>query len=284
MESFVKLIQERFSVRDYSDKPIEIEKMNNLKGYIDKNVSAPFRSHLRFDIIDASFYDKNQLKELGVYGIIRGPKFFIAGVVKNATHSMEDFGYCMEKNILMATSLDLGTCWLGGMLNRSAFANKLNVLDNEVIAAVTPIGYASDKKSLKGQALQFVLRSKKRKPFGELFFEGDAAHPLNDAESNKYKAVLDCVRLAPSAGNLQPWRIIKEKEKNIFHFYQKENVSYNRNKRYEGVRLQDIDLGIAMCHFEVVALELGFKGNWNVNIQDKIVNNLKYVITWMGND
>ena len=64
------------------------------------------------------------------------------------------------------------------------------------------------------------------------------------------------VRLAPSAGNKQPWRILKEKDNNIFHFYWVigKNINYNK--------LHKIDMGIAVCHFDLMVKELGLKGNW----------------------
>jgi nitroreductase len=195
---------------------------------------------------------------------------------------MEDYGYCMEMNILMATSLGLGTCWLGGTLERSAFAARLNTAGNEIIPAITPIGYSSDKKTLRGQALEFITRSSKRKLFGEIFYNYDYGNPLNEDECGKYTDVLDCVRLAPSAGNMQPWRVVKEKGVSTFHFYQKELVSYNNNKRYEGARLQNVDMGIAMCHFELAAAELGLKGNWEKSDTVRTLEGLNYIASWNG--
>ena len=36
------------------------------------------------------------------------------------------------------------------------------------------------------------------------------------------------LRIAPSASNLQPWRVIKEKDKEIFHFFIKKSKHYQR--------------------------------------------------------
>ncbi|MBO7677409.1 MAG: hypothetical protein J6S49_07845, partial [Erysipelotrichaceae bacterium] len=61
---------------------------------------------------------------------------------------------------------------------------------------------------------------------------------------------LEAVRLAPSAVNKQPWRIIRQN--NTFHFYKKPEV------RNEGIiDVQKIDIGIALCHFELVLKENG---------------------------
>ncbi len=283
MEASIKLIKERHSVRNYSSKPIETQKIDKLKEFIHTNTKGPFGNKIRFEIVDASTYDKDQLKELGVYGIIQGPKFFIAGTVNKGPSSMEDFGYCMERNILMATSLGLGTCWLGGALDRSTFATRLGINGNEIIPAITPIGYSSDKKTFRGQAIEFIIRASKRKLFGEIFYNNDNGNPLNENECGKYTDVLDCVRLAPSAGNMQPWRIVKEKGVNTFHFYQKELEAINNSKRNEGARLQNVDMGIAMCHFELAAAELGLKGNWEKRMPERMLKGLNYIVTWKEN-
>ena len=61
--------------------------------------------------------------------------------------------------------------------------------------------------------------------------------------------VLECARMAPSAVNRQPWRIIAEGGR--FHFYEKPDKGYVREQTGD---LQKIDLGIALCHF-VTGLE-----------------------------
>lgn len=62
---------------------------------------------------------------------------------------------------------------------------------------------------------------------------------------------LDAVRLAPSAVNKQPWRVVISGDK--AHFYEKRSDRYTQNGR----DIQKIDMGIALCHFELAAAECG---------------------------
>jgi nitroreductase len=64
---------------------------------------------------------------------------------------------------------------------------------------------------------------------------------------------LEAVRLAPSAVNKQPWRVVIRK--NAAHFYVKHDKGY-LTPDYD---LQKIDLGIGMYHFEQELLEEGKK-------------------------
>lgn len=91
------------------------------------------------------------------------------------------------------------------------------------------------------------------------------------------------VRLAPSASNKQPWRIVKETGRDVFHSYLKENPIYNRI--LGEIKIQNLDLGIAMCHFELAARELGLKGSWEITGGTKLEtkgNELKYIVSWIG--
>jgi hypothetical protein len=48
--------------------------------------------------------------------------------------------------------------------------------------------------------------------------------------------------------------------------------------------LQRVDIGIAMCHFELAADEEGLRGKWNVkNPRLKgMAEKLEYITTWIG--
>ena len=48
--------------------------------------------------------------------------------------------------------------------------------------------------------------------------------------------------------------------------------------------LQRVDLGIAMCHFELTARELGFAGRWAVQDPDiaKPDDRTEYIVSWIG--
>ena len=55
---------------------------------------------------------------------------------------------------------------------------------------------------------------------------------------------VEVFRWAPSAANMQTWRIVKDGDK--FHFYEKHTRYYDA-ETYGDV--QKIDMGIALCHF-----------------------------------
>ena len=121
--------------------------------------------------------------------------------------------------------------------------------------------------------------SKNRKPWETLFFNENINTPLSPDDAGVWEQALEMVRVGPSSSNKQPWRIIKSE--NHFHFFCANSKSYQ--KMYKGFNIQLIDMGIAMCHFELAAENTGLKGKWVLNQEPEWPaqhENMKYVITY----
>ena len=65
-------------------------------------------------------------------------------------------------------------------------------------------------------------------------------------------ALLEAVRLAPSAANKQPWRVVVEG--NRAHFFEKRSIGESPLGD-----VQKVDMGIALAHFDLVAAERGLQ-------------------------
>ena len=279
----IHIIRERKSIRTYTDKPIEEEKKEALNKFLSANTAGPFGTKSRFIFVTASPQDKESLKGLITYGMIKNPMGFIIGAVEKKLHNLEDFGYLMEKNILKATDLGLSTCWLGGTFSKSRFSQKIALKNNEIVPAVTPVGYAEPNLPAMDSVIRNASAADKRKSWSALFFHGD--RPLAIEELGRYATPLEMVRLAPSANNFQPWRIIKEPKANIFHFYIK-RVPGLKQLFFMKADLQRVDIGIAMCHFVLAADEEGLIGAWKVNDPrlGGLADKLDYIVTWVGSN
>ncbi len=230
---------------------------------------------MRFCLIeknDPAIFDNVRL---GTYGFIKNAKNFIVGALVPGERSWEDCGYLLENIILKMTDLELGTCWMGGTFKRSEFGKAVNVLENEVVPAITPVGYPTTTRSIRDQVIRWGAKSHSRKSWESVFFEGDFETRLDRDILGEYGVVLDMVRLAPSASNKQPWRIVHQGHH--YHFFLK-RMKYSHGK---SVDLQRIDMGIAMCHFELTARDLGLSGGWDDHRPDlELPDYFEYCITW----
>lgn len=284
MESMIEAINKRVSVRSYTDETIGQEKKQKIMDLLQSPNKGPFGHLVRFALIDFSEIDKNEIRSLGTYGFISGAKSFIVSAIKDGlgeiggVRAFVDVGYCFEKVILTATNLGLGTCWLGGTFKRANFAKSINAAEDELVPAISPIGYARDRRTVREIAVRRFANSDHRKPWEDLFFEGNMGTPLSKESAGEYVVPLECVRLAPSASNNQPWRVVYQRQSRAFHFYLKRTPGYNK---FNGkMDLQLVDMGISMCHFELSAREKGLAGKWDVAKPDLDTGDAEYIATW----
>lgn len=222
-----------------------------------------------FPIIDTDVEGK-----VGTYGIISGANTYICGVVKREEPDLILLGYLFEKIILFATSLNLGTCWLGGTFKRSDFAEKAELNEGESFICATPVGYAAEKKSIKDRGIRRMAKSDQRKDFKEIFFDRDL-NPLNKEKLGIYGEALEMVRIGPSASNKQPWRIIKDD--NSYHLYLERTPDYAKDLGYD---IQLLDMGIAKYHFEITLKENNEDGNWHKLDDYPKYEIMEYISTW----
>ena len=277
MDSMIEAIRRRVSVRTYAARPVEEDKKQAVVDLLRANSEGPFGQQVRFALIDFSDMEREEIRTLGTYGTIRGARMYIVGAVREGQGAMEDLGYCFEKVILGATSLGLGTCWMGGTFRRASFARRIGASESELVPAVSPIGYAGDKRSVMDRLFRRFAGSDGRKAWGELFFDGGMTTPLVKEVAGSYATALECVRLGPSASNNQPWRVLRQGD-GILHFYLKRTLGYDKLMR--SVDLQLVDMGIALSHFELAAREEGVVGGWVQAQPDLDVGSVKYVLSW----
>ncbi|MBI5957942.1 MAG: hypothetical protein HY866_04355 [Chloroflexi bacterium] len=114
-----EIIRQRFSYREYLETPIDGTQQQQLREFMDRNPRGPWEAPQRFELVAALEHDRASLKRLGTYGFIKNPMGFIVGGVHPGEKYLEDFGYVMERFILYATGIGLGTCWLGARLRKA---------------------------------------------------------------------------------------------------------------------------------------------------------------------
>jgi nitroreductase len=260
-------IRKRSSIRTYDGNGLCPEEAASIRASFAEAAPGPFGSSPRFllasrdELEEGEAGAKGRVK-IGTYGMIVGPRAFIAGVTAKGPLSCVDFGYCLEGIILRATELGLGTCWIGGAFGRGAIARALSATAEEFVPATTPIGHAAERRSLQDRIVRRSANATSRKDPSELFFSAGASGemgPLGDA--GRWALVLEAVRIGPSASNKQPWRLILDRrDGEKLHLVMHEDEGYN-NLLGE-VKLQELDMGIAMRHVEVAAGESGLSGSW----------------------
>ena len=277
-----QLIDRRYSCRAYLERPISDADTESLTAFMATRTAGPLGSAVRFGLIAASSDDESALKRLGTYGFIKSARAFILGAVSKGPGDLEDYGYLLEEVVLHATGLGLGTCWLGGTFTRSTFTARFGgVAKDETIPAVVSAGYPGDDGT---ERIREREQGTRRFPPDELFYSDEWAVPLGREREDGYGAALEAVRMAPSATNKQPWRIVRRGDD--WHFYLARSKGYGKGSPWFRLLriadLQRVDLGIAMCHFALVAHGSGLAGQWVVDDPGLATPapGIEYTATW----
>ena len=118
------------------------------------------------------------------------------------------------------------------------------------------------------------INADERKYFEEIVFINSFDQPLHPESANELYLPLEMVRLAPSAVNRQPWRILVDQ--NYVHFYLKRSKNFHGGK----IDMQKIDMGIALCHFDLMCEEMGIKTEFVMKDPQLASNELEYVASY----
>jgi nitroreductase len=273
------IIRRRFSCRSYENKPLDDDLLRTFRQAVEAPEPGLFGNTPRFVLLEMNELPREAWKKLGTYGVIKNARLYLAGMIRPAPMATCDYGYCKEKLILEATRLGLNTCWLGGTFAISAFGRAAGMRRDELLPTVSPVGYAAGRPRLAERILRGFAGSDHRLPWPELFFRGNASTPLAPEEAGPYAEALENVRLAPSASNKQPWQIIYDPNQKNFLFYLSRAIGY---KHLRDVSLQEIDMGIALCHFDLTVQALGIAGSWHQDDAAPKIKSWEYTATWQA--
>lgn len=268
--SILETIRKRRSVRTFDAKAISTEDAQKIAAFAEKTEN-PYNIPIQWKVLDANAYDLFS-------PVIVGTDTYIAGKLPKAKHSEEAFGYAFEKVVLYAQEIGVGTTWIAGTMNRDAFEKAMEVKEGEVMPCVSPLGYPAKKMSLRESLMRRGVKADSRLDFSEIFIDGSFDKPLTKEAAGKLADAFEAVRLAPSAVNKQPWRLVLCGDR--VHFYEKKSRGYD-----DGTwDIQKIDMGIALSHFELAAGEVGI--NTSLTLDEPQIagkGELEYVATLLLN-
>jgi len=244
MDNIDALVRGRRSVRTFEKRAVCQQDLDRLCAFF-AECGNPYGLPVDFKLLDGT---KQKLN----CPVVVGTDLYVGAKMKHAPHFNEAFGYSFEMLVLYAQSLGLGTVWVGGTMDRPAFEKAMELAEDEVMPCMSPLGYPAEKMSVRENLMRKGIKADERMAFEELFFDGSMATALTREKAGKLFHPLEMVRLAPSAVNKQPWRIVVTDD--AAHFYLK------RSKGFAGgsIDMQRIDMGIALCHFALAATEAGF--------------------------
>ena len=266
-------IRKRVSTRTYESRKLSADDKEKILKEISQ-LTNPFGENVRIRLIEKNTAANGE--KLGTYGVIKGASTFLGVTTDKTEFGLVAAGYQFENLVLIATGMGLSTVWLAGTFSREQFEKAMDIQKDELFPAISPIGYAADKRSITENLMRKTMKSDMRKPWGELFFLDSFGNELSHEEADRYADPLEMLCLAPSATNAQPWRVVKKQ--NVYHFFE----THKKNASEEEKMIKKVDLGIALSHFHQTALEQGLVGQFKKmdNTGINIPENTTYIISW----
>ena len=226
----IQAIEARKSVRTYTGANLTEEQSSIIRKAI-ADATEPFGGQVSIKLTEI---DLKAPYKPGTYGVISGATNYLLMGIADNRESQLGAGFLMEQVVLKATEIGLGTCWIAATFKNSDFEKLANFGPDRPLRIVIPIGEPAEKQKFLEKATRLLVKSDKRKPFDELFFENDFQHPLS--AQNRFAQPLQMMRLAPSSTNSQPWRAVVEGNKVHFYYADKSKCSI-------------LDCGIGLSHF-----------------------------------
>lgn len=210
----IEAIKSRHSVRKYTDKRIEQEKIDLINGKI-QELNAVGDLHLQFIEDAGNTYNKlvNRVAGLGSAPSV------IACAGKDDETLEERIGYYGEKLVLYLQEIGLNTCWTGMFNHKNISAE---VLPGERLEISIAVGYGENSgKPHKSKSIEQVTE-------------------INGEMPSWFRKGVEMALLAPTAINQQKF-VIRLNENGSVEFINK------------GGLFSKVDLGIVKCHFEIGA-------------------------------
>lgn len=233
-------IRKRRSVRTFTGAPLTAEDRAALEQFIQTQTN-PFGVPVEFRLLDAKEHALSS-------PVIVGADLYLAAKAARCENYEIGLGYSFEQACLYAASRGIGTVMLAASLSRAAFEKAMDVRENEVLPVASPVGYPSEKKSIRETLMRKGLKADARLPFENLFFDRRYGRPLARENAGAFAEALEMVRWAPSAANRQPWRAVVDG--NTVHFYEEKTM-----KDSAIGDVQKVDVGIALSHFDLTMRE-----------------------------
>lgn len=170
---FAEVVAYRKSIRDYSSKPVESEKIANILKAAILAPSWANKQCCRYVVVTR----KSKIKELSSRinpWLKDAPVVIVAcadpkdsGSKNGMDYYLVDVGISLQQLILAATDLGLGTCWIGGF-NENKIKKILEIPNNIKVVGMTPIGYPKEKESIRSKISKKIIGSNKRLVFEKI--------------------------------------------------------------------------------------------------------------------
>ena len=235
----------RKSIKKYSKNRVSIDMFEEIKkvcediDLLNKDINVKAHPILKGDSL--KFIIKKKSRIVAPHYVL-----ITSEIPEEIDGHLESVGFVGEKIVLRLTELGLGSCWIGESFDKKSINDFVHLEEGEEPIALIAFGFPESKENL------FRTNEEKidRKTIKEIAKNVD----------EKWLQAIECVRLAPSYKDTQPWR-----------FYGDINSLNIYRKRVGEESTSKIDMGIALRHFDIGCKYHGIEFEYiKINVKKKL--------------
>ncbi len=248
---YYDIIFKRRSVKKYDQTPLDEKTLEEISNHI-KSLE-PMYDNIKTEVKIIPLEQVETKKKQAPH--------YIAMFSEPKDDYLVNAGYMLQQMDLFLSGNDIGSCWQG-----SPRPNE-NVLKNSDLEFVIVMSFGNPKKSKPEELHRSGASDFKRKLLNEI-------STVKGADK-----IVEAARLAPSAGNSQPWFFTGNE--NMIHVYTSKPYAVKEHKAPKVKKYNVISMGIAIYHLQAALEHFGKKVQIvsDENAKTRAPENYEYVVS-----
>ncbi|MCY3410107.1 MAG: hypothetical protein INQ03_00590 [Candidatus Heimdallarchaeota archaeon] len=274
----------RRSIRNFDDQPLKKQHIDLIEAYLGKEelLIGPLGRGFRIELV---IDDELNSKNITTYGYTKNAQAYLLGIATKDKYNLFEVAYVFQGLILYLTIHQIATCWLGGIFHYDQAASHVKLEEEEIIPAISPIGYPGHGPHFFSMVAKRGLKPHKRRPVHTFTWLGDFSTPFKEETDPLLYNALYYGSLAPNAQNKQSWRVLVSKDCKMVHFYVKFKLNGQVHDGFRGYAVppEYLDIGIFYRHFETFLKSQGIMGQLKLadpGYSDFPEEKMEYIASW----
>jgi nitroreductase len=240
----------RYSLRSYDPNPLDENTLDNIEKVV--QTTEPLLSFNRMGFsLHRHLSSKERSFAMGMINPHIQPPHILITWITGGEHPYTDLGFRMEQAAVQLHSMGIGSCFIGTLGREQSLNNQYNLPPQTVTGAILAIG--------KPVVPNAGNKPKKRLVLEKIAFRNDFSTPMNNP--GVLTPILEAARMAPSATNAQPWRLVW-KEPYLFLFVTSKKLANILSSEYKKYCLYDG--GICMANIAMALKAHNLTAHWDI--------------------
>lgn len=259
MDLYQAIINRR-SVRRYREEPLDKTFLGMVDEIVERArplVPGNWVRMMRRDVVSG----EDLIAAMGGYGRILTPPHYLVASIVGTTAPLVDLGYRMEQIAIQMVQLGINVCFIGSLGRESNVRVRFRLNPSSRTGAFLIFGRSAE--SVTGRTINTAIRRARgedtRLSATDIFYNG--SFERSGSPPRQLSKLVDAARLAPSANNAQPWRLLWHND-TLYLFVLKLNSRYGSRLVMQEYRY--FDGGTCMANIMLAMESADLYGTWEL--------------------